>query len=126
VLTETFERSPAQSSRTAYILGDPTLRHYATAAPTTLSSAVNGTNVIVSWSAYSTPGATYLVSRAVDPLAGNWTSLTPAPTTHLSITNTQAAGSTWYYVVKAVSLTTMDSGSYFNVSQGVITNVFVP
>jgi hypothetical protein len=97
------------------LMGDPTLRLHVVAPPSSLVAAPHGTATALSWMPSTDPVVGYHVYRQGGD--GVFTRLTPAPITTTKY-NDQTGSSASNYMVRAISLETSPSGSYFNPSVG--------
>jgi len=100
------------------ILGDPTLRFQLLAPPTNLSGN-SGTNITLNWSASPEAGQDF-VYRSINNLDGPWTKLTINPISSTTYNDNPAPSGSKMYRVRALKLTTTASGSYTNLSQGIL------
>ncbi len=98
------------------LMGDPTLRMHVVAPPTQVSAAASGNGVNLSWKASADSVLGYHVYR-MSGNAGSFTRLTTSPVSGNSYTDASGAVAS-NYMVRAVSLQTSPSGSYFNPSVG--------
>jgi hypothetical protein len=98
------------------LMGDPTLRLHVVAPPTQLSAATQGNAVSLSWTASTDSVLGYHVYR-MSGADGSFARLTTSPVSGKTYTDVSGAG-TGRYMVRAVSLQTSPSGSYFNPSVG--------
>jgi hypothetical protein len=111
-------------TRAVYIalMGDPTLRMEPLAPPESVSGASGPGGVVLNWGASADPVLGYHVYRATSP-AGPFSRLTStwvAGNTYLDNGVTQ---NTYTYMVRAVTLQTNPSGSYYNLSEGALATV---
>jgi hypothetical protein len=97
------------------LMGDPALRLHILAPVTNLS--LSGTTLTWTASADATLG--YHVYRAASA-SGPFTRLTTNPITATTYTDS-GGGSSYTYMVRAIALTTSNTGTYQNASQGVFT-----
>jgi len=97
------------------LMGDPTLRLHVVAPPTQLRAASTGNAVNLSWTASTDSVVGYHVYRM--SADGTFARLTASPVSGTSYTDSSATGA-GQYMVRAVSLQTSPSGSYFNPSVG--------
>ena len=112
------------------LMGDPTLRMDPVAPPGALSAVTAGGGVALSWPTSADAVLGYHVYRSASP-SGPFVRLTSAPVAGNSFTDSTVSPNTYTYMVRAVTLQTTPSGSYFNASQGVfatigVVNVAVP
>jgi hypothetical protein len=125
-LQDTIPAAPSQSCRALFVLGDPTLRAYATAPAAGLGGSSNGNQVTLTWSAAGEPVDGYYVYRGSSlenalqqgPRNG-------APTQNLTYTESGVPSGTQTYAVRAVKLVQTGAGSFDNLSQAVKTTVTV-
>jgi len=114
---------PDGGRRVLAIMGDPTLRIHASAPPSNLTGATNGSgNVVLNWSPSTEPNAAYHVYRAANMDAA-FTRLTTTPTVFTSFTETSPPSGQKVYQVRTVNVINSGSGSYTNLSQGIFTTV---
>ena len=100
------------------LMGDPTLRMHVVAPPTNVTMTVNLSNGMdLAWEASPEPVLGYAVYRS-DSIDASFTRLNPGLLQTTSFTDPGPTASTTLYMVKAVTLQTSASGSYFNSSQG--------
>jgi len=110
------EINPAAGQIHIALMGDPTLRLHVVAPPTQLSAVNTGNAVNLSWTASTDPVLGYHVYRA-SSANSSFVRLTTSPVNGNSYVDaTGAAGGR--YMVRAVTLQTSPSGSYYNPSVG--------
>jgi hypothetical protein len=98
------------------LMGDPTLRLHIVAPATQMSATATGGSVKLSWNASADPVVGYHVYR-MNVADGSFARLTSSPVNDTNYTDaTGVSGAS--YMVRAVSLETSSSGSYFNPSTG--------
>ncbi|MGE3309496.1 MAG: LamG-like jellyroll fold domain-containing protein [Limisphaerales bacterium] len=103
----------------ASLLGDPTLRQAPTAPAGTLVGQVAGPNQIdLTWGPSPAPGATYHVYRSGSGIGGAWTRLTETPTAATNFTDSASPPGAPAYMVRALVLRSVASGSITNLSAG--------
>ncbi len=109
------------------LMGDPTLRmQYPSDPPQALSaSVVNGNSVKLTWSAPTLNQMSYNVYRA-HATGDTLVMITPSPISTTSYTDNAPLKDSNIYVIRAVTLTTSPSGSYWNESGGISQGVVVP
>ncbi|MBI3876204.1 MAG: glycoside hydrolase family 9 protein [Verrucomicrobia bacterium] len=100
------------------LMGDPTLRLHPVAPAGTLAGTVNGSSVNLTWTSSPDAVVGYHVYRAPSPL-GPFTRLTSSLATGTSFSDSSAPAGTNTYMVRAVKLEIVPSGSYYNASQGI-------
>lgn len=125
-LTDTVNGPVRQSSRSVFILGDPTLRALNTVSVTNLVCAKSGSMVTLGWSWSATPGASYRVYRATSSLSDAWLSLTPTGLTTTNYVDGPLTNGSYHYLIKALGVEVSPVGSFTNVSQGVRTSITLP
>jgi len=103
------------------LLGDPTLRMHVIAPASSLAAVQNGAAVDLSWTASTDTVLGYHVYRRN---GGAWTRLTSGHVTTSSYSDSAAPVGTLDYMVRAYRLE-QGSGSYFNLSQGVVETITV-
>ncbi len=108
---------------TANFFGDPTLRMGQVAPPTNLNITTSNGAVEVTWDASPDADMGYYVYHSTSA-EGPFTRVTPSPITHRYYIDLPANGP-HYYMVKALSLFTGNTVSYYNLSQGVLGYVYV-
>jgi hypothetical protein len=121
-----YQNQVNEGNRAVYIalMGDPTLRMEPVSPPGWLSASSTDQTVFLNWGTPSEPVVGYHVYRA-KTMQGPFVRLTPALLTDSSYADTGVPAGTYFYMVRAVALTTNPSGSYFNPSQGVFASVTV-
>ena len=110
------EVNPAAGQIHIALMGDPTLRLHIVAPPTTLSATNTGSAIKLNWNSSADPVVGYHVYRR-NAGVGSFTRLTSSPVNDTNYTDVSNAGAATY-MVRAVSLETSSSGSYFNPSTG--------
>ena len=112
--------------RAVYInlMGDPTLRQDPICPPSGLSISAGTNGVLLNWNAGCDPVIGYNIYRSSDP-AGPFARLNGSLILTTNYTDNEFAPGTYYYMVRGVRLETNPSGSYYNASEGVVTNVNV-
>lgn len=112
-------------TRAVYIalMGDPTLRLEPVTPPANLSATTSGGQVSLTWSPSSDPGlAGYDLYRA-NSSTGPFSRLNGTLLTQPSYVDAGVPAGTYTYMVRAMSLITNPSGSYFDPSEGVFATV---
>jgi len=97
------------------LMGDPTLRLHIVAPPTNLKAATHGNAVALTWMPSRDSVVGYHVYRANND--GTFSRLTTAPISTTKFNDESGVGGS-NYMVRAVSLQTSSSGSYYNPSVG--------
>jgi hypothetical protein len=112
--------------RAVYItlMGDPTLRQDPICPPSGLLASSGTNGVTLNWNAGCDPVLGYNVYRSTDP-AGLFARLNSSLILATNYTDVEFTPGTYYYMVRGVRLETNPSGSYYNASEGVFTNVNV-
>ncbi len=121
-LKETVEKANGSvSPRTAYIMGDPTLRPFVVAPPSNLTSA--GTSAVcLTWTASLGLDATYFVYRSTNSAISSFSQfvrLTPTPLNTNTFTDSSPPSGAKTYMVRTLETTTTGGGSFTNLSQAV-------
>jgi hypothetical protein len=109
------------------LMGDPTLRQDVMKPAGDVTAVSDPGGNVITWQASTETGIDgYYIYRATDP-NGAWTRLNTSVTASTSYTDTTATSvDGYYYMVRADKLTVTPSGSYFNLSVGVVSQpVFV-
>ena len=106
-------------TRAVYValMGDPTLRVDQLAPPSNLIAAPVGNTVNLSWDSSSDTVLGYHVYRAAHA-AGPFSRLTSSLLSQTSFSDSNVPPGTYSYMVRAVTLQTTPSGTYFNSSEG--------
>jgi hypothetical protein len=103
------------------LLGDPTLRMHRVSPPGTVQARADGDGVRLDWQPSLHDGGRYHVYRAGDEL-GPYERLTTEPLGTCEYRDTSPVADSWY-MVRTVALQRTPTGSYENMSQGVMTCV---
>lgn len=104
------------------LMGDPTLRMDLVGPPGALSAMAGTNGVTLNWPTSADSVLGYHVYRSASP-NGPFVRLTGSTVAANTFTDTTAAPATYTYMVRAVTLQTTPSGSYYNASQGVFVTV---
>lgn len=120
-----YESSNIWGNRLIHItlLGDPTLRAHAISAPTELTTAINSENEIeLKWKKSDDNVEGYIVYRA-DSLEGKFQRISNdiIRVNEFVDANPKLGKNT--YMVRAIRLETVPSGSYYNLSQGAFSEI---
>lgn len=108
------------------LMGDPSLRTFMVAPPTAFMVTVDDVgDVTLSWTASVDSVLGYYVYRSSQQ-AGPYTRITPNLIAGTSYFDTTAPVGQTYYMVRAVTLQTTASGTFYNASQGPIGSCTVP
>jgi len=110
-------------TRAIYIslMGDPALRMNPVSPPGALSAVLTG-GVTLNWQASADSVLGYHVYRSASP-GGPFARLTSSLVTGNTFTDTTTSTNTYTYMVRAVTLQTTPSGSYYNASQGAFVTI---
>ena len=111
------------STRTTYLLGDPTLRAQVTAPPGRATGRSRGGTVELQWEPSPDASHGYLVYRSLKGLDGPHERLTPTPLTGASFADAQAPRGRKLYQVRAAQLLVTGTGSFTNLSQAAFVTV---
>jgi hypothetical protein len=110
------EINPAAGQIHIALMGDPTLRLHVVAPPTQLNAVTTGNAVNLNWTASTDPVLGYHVYRASSANTA-FVRLTTSPVNGNSYIDATGGGA-GRYMVRAVTLQTSPSGSYYNPSVG--------
>jgi hypothetical protein len=105
------------------LMGDPTLRLHVISPAKDLTASFSGSDVELSWSPSSDPVLGYYIYRS-DEYNGHYTLLNNTPVDSTTYTDKciEESGK-YFYMVRATLLQNSPSGSYYNLSQGVFTDI---
>jgi hypothetical protein len=106
------------------LLGDPSLRMHVVAPSPFVMGFTNGNGVQLFWSESPDDVLGYYVYRATNGV-GPFTRITTSVDTDTFFTDTNAAGGTFTYMVRALKLESTPSGTYTNASEGIFVTVTV-
>ncbi|MBA3708416.1 MAG: putative Ig domain-containing protein [Planctomycetes bacterium] len=106
------------------LMGDPTLIAFPVIPPTGLSASAAGSTVTLTWSASAEATLGYHVFRATN-IDGPYARLTTSPTTATSYSDTSLSAGTYAYLVRAAKMEMSPSGTFVNLSGGVLATVTV-
>ena len=106
------------------LMGDPTLRMDPVSPPGALNATAPGQGATLNWRASTDAVLGYHVYRGASP-SGPFSRLTGSPVIENTFTDTTAAPQVYTYMVRAVTLQTTPSGSYYNASQGAFATIDV-
>ena len=129
MLQDTITANDPQSSRAVFLLGDPTLRTYITAPPTSLwgySTNISSTyQVLLRWTDSAEEDGYYVYrGTTVEDASTNW--IAELPQNSVAYTNSPVtAGQTNTYLVRAVRLLSTGAGSFRDLSRAATTNIYV-
>ena len=101
------------------LMGDPALRQQYLAPPTDLAVGNSTWYATFNWTASPEPVDGYLLYR-IDTVGGQFVRITPAPVVDTSFTSTVQFLPGDRYMVRAIKLTTSNTGSYQDLSLGAI------
>jgi hypothetical protein len=112
-----FRRSVnGNTQRHQTVMGDPTLRMHVVAPPSNVAETAVSGGVQLNWAASPEPGVQTYAVYVAPTAAGPFTKVAASVS---GTTYTHAGGSTGsVYMVRALKLETVPSGSYYNASQG--------
>jgi len=121
-----YQHGTNAMTRAVYIalMGDPTLRMEPISPSTNLTGFQTNSTVILNWSASPDSVEGYYVYRAPNP-KGPFARISPSLITGTQFSDSSPAAGVNTYMVRAVKLQVNPSGSYYNPSQGVFTDVDV-
>ena len=121
-----YQNQSNAMTRAVYValMGDPTLRLDQLAPPSNLTASPLGNIVNLSWTASSDPVLGYHVYRATNP-SGPFSRLTSSPIAQTSFLDSTVSPGNSTYMIRAITLQTTPSGTYFNPSQGIFVNATV-
>jgi hypothetical protein len=113
-------------TRAVYValMGDPTLRLDQLAPPSNLTATSLGGAVSLNWGASPDPVVGYHVYRAPNA-TGPFSRLTSSLVSQTAFSDLNVSPGTYTYLVRAVTLQTTPSGTYFNSSQGIFADATV-
>ncbi len=107
------------------LMGDPTLRMHVVRPPTALQLApLDPAQVSLAWSAPTGDVEAYHIYRAAG-LSDHFLRINAEPVTDTTFVDPAPLPGTNVYMVRALELETAASGSYYNLSQGVIDSLVV-
>jgi hypothetical protein len=107
------------------LLGDPTLRLEQVAPASNLTSSGQNGAAVLTWTPSGDAVMGYHIYRSANP-SGPFARITTSPVTSTSfIDSSPFYNPTRTYMVRAVTLETNPSGSYYNLSQGIFSTVVV-
>ncbi len=111
------------SARATHIalMGDPTLRLHAVKRPENLIATFDQGDIELNWDSSPDASHGYIVYRKTE--GGEWVPITELANENFFIDNCVASNMQFDYMVKAVRLEDTGSGSYFNTSLGITTNI---
>ncbi len=107
------------STRTTFLIGDPTLRLQITAPPGPLNARRRNGAVELAWEAAPEPDVRYLVYRWSGNPAEFPERLTAGPMGERRFTDPHPRRAARFYLVRAMAPVTTGSGRFFNLSQAV-------
>jgi hypothetical protein len=115
--------NPSPRSVHIALMGDPALRLHAVVPPSGLINTTPGGATLI-WTASPDTVVGYYVYRSTS-IAGPFTRVNSAPITGTAFNDNFAQPGLYTYMVRAVKRETSGSGTYFNLSQGIILSVNV-
>lgn len=113
----------AASTRTTYLLGDPTLRAVVTAPPIKANARARNENVELNWGASPDASDGYVVYRSLNGLDGPHERVTRDPLTFPRFTDERPPRGRKLYQVRALQRVVTGSGAFTNLSQAVFVTV---
>ncbi len=111
------------STRTTFLLGDPTLRAHVTAPPGEVRARRQGRAVELRWVPSPDADAGYLVLRSTAGRHGPFGRLTAAPVSDTTFTDPAPPAGRKVYHVRAVQRVVTGAGVFLNLSRAVAANV---
>jgi hypothetical protein len=125
--TTLYQNQSNRFTRAVYValMGDPTLRLDQLAPPANLTATPIGNTVSLNWNASSDPVLGYHVYRAPQA-TGPFSRLTSSLISQTGFSDLNLSPGSYSYMVRAVTLQTSPSGTYFNLSQGIFADAIVP
>ncbi len=112
------------STRTTFLLGDPTLRAQVTAPPPRAAGRKRPTGAVeVTWGPSAEATAGYFVYRSVKGLDGPFEKITPTPVRVAGFLDSDAPAARKLYQIRAARLVVTGSGSFTNLSQAAFVTV---
>ena len=107
------------------LMGDPSLRLYSVLPPSNLSASINKEgNSSLSWIASPIPVEGYHVYKA-EKMQGPFSRLTTSAIQSTNFEDTAIAKGKSYYMVRAIQLENVSTGSFYNPSQGIFASVSI-
>ncbi len=100
------------------LMGDPTLRAFMPAPASALKTTPTVHDITLSWNASPDAGLGYYIYRSAQA-GGPYTRISAEPVNGLMYCDTAPLTGENYYMVRAITLQTTPSGSFYNASQGV-------
>lgn len=107
------------------LMGDPSLRQHIVTPASSLNCALNGSNVDLNWIDSPDSVLGYHIYKSQNRL-GPFTQITSSPIVGSAYTDTSSQAGHWYYMVRPMELTVSNSASFYNLGQGVFTEIDVP
>ncbi len=107
------------------LMGDPTLRQHVIAPPTNVAIAASGTSAVVSWTGPAETVDGFHVYRSANP-SGPFARVNSAAVAGASFTDATPLPAHATYLVRAVRLESVPTGSYWNLSQGAVAHACLP
>jgi hypothetical protein len=129
MLQDTIAAYASQSSRTVFVLGDPTLTAFVTAPARNLSASTNytgGFHVVLNWVDSSEEDMYYVYrgSSIENALTNSLACLAQNTTNYNDWSAT--TNQTHTYLVRAAKLVSTGAGSFHNLSRATTTNITIP
>jgi hypothetical protein len=107
------------------LMGDPTLRLYPVAPPSGLVAACTPAGAELAWGRSADAVAGYYVYSSTNP-AGPFKRLTPSLLQTTNFVDPSGSVGPVTYMVRAIKLQNCPSGSFYNLSQGVVSSTLWP
>ncbi len=112
------------STRTTFLLGDPTLRAQVTAPPTRVTARKGSTGAVeLRWEASPEGTVGYFVYRAVTGADGPFEPISVSPVTGAEFLDSEAPAGRKFYQIRAAQRVVTGSGSFTNLSQAAFVTV---
>ncbi len=111
------------STRTTFLLGDPTLRAFVTRPPVKPVGRERGNRVELTWESSPDADAGYLVYRSTKGMDGPFERVSGSPITSTSFSDADAPRNRKLYQIRACQRLTTGTGSFTNLSQAAFVTV---
>jgi hypothetical protein len=103
--------------------GDPTLRMHIVCPVNSLQSdSTNDSTIVLTWNPADDNIIGYYVYK-LDTVINEYEKITPTPVTETRFEDTEPVDGQNYYMVRTLKLTQSESGSYYNLSQGIFDTI---
>ncbi len=122
----TYDLGSVPTARAIHIalMGDPSLRQHIVEPVTNVSAVQNITAADITWSASSEANSGYHIYRA-NTINGNFVRINSSPVLQTNFTDANPISGNNVYMVRALKLETVPSGTYYNMSEGIFDSVAV-